>query len=148
MARCEQIVSTLTLVGQSQNYALTPAPAYDHELSTWIAGLDRQHVAIRRELGLRVPPSTTERLANSLASVFAKAATDLSALEAPPAAGSAQTRLAASLWRARDAYTSLAAVVPGQDAASLASARTQAEAGETAVNRALERFAWLGYAHP
>jgi hypothetical protein len=147
MARCEQVVSTLTLVGQSQSYALTPAPAYARALSTWIAGLDRQQLGIRRELGLRVPPATTERLAKSLASVFAKAATDLSALEAPPAAGSAQTRLAASLWRARDAYMNLASVVPGQDAASLASARTQAEAGEAAVNRALERFAWLGYAH-
>jgi hypothetical protein len=147
MATCEQVVSTLTLIGESQNYALTPAPSYARELTAWIATLDRERLAVRRGMSVRATPATTQRLAGRLVSILAKAASDLSALEAPPAAGPAQTRLAASLWRARDAYTTLASSAPSQDAVRLTAARAQIDSAEAGVSRSLERFAWLGYAH-
>jgi hypothetical protein len=147
MATCEQIVSTVTLIGQSQSYALTPAPAYARALTAWITVLDRERLAVRRKLGVQAGPAVAQRLAGTLASIFAKAASDLSALEAPPAAGPAQAQLAATLWRARDAYRALATLAPSQDAARLAPARVRIDAAEADVNQALERFAWLGYAH-
>jgi hypothetical protein len=146
MAACEQVVSTLTLAGQSQSYSLTPVPAYTHQLDAWFAAMDRERLSVRAGMARRPGPVTLQRLATRLEAIFAKAASGLSALEASLATGSAQVRLAASLWRARDAYAALAAVAIGQDPASLSSARKQIEGAETEVNWALERFAWLGYA--
>jgi hypothetical protein len=142
---CEHIVSTLTLVGQSQAYDLSPNPAYASQLSTSLAALDRQRVALRREMSHEEPSLTLERTAARLAGVFAHAAESLSALEPSLAVGRAQAALAAALVQARDAYKTLATAVREGGTAGVTAARSQVYQAEAAINVALEGFALLGY---
>jgi hypothetical protein len=145
MRTCEQIVSTLTLVGQSQSYDLTPSASYARQLTASIGRLDQQRLALRAEMGTHATFGTIQRAASRLASLFAAAAESLSALEPSLAAGRAQATLAASLLAARDAYTAFANAAGIGGPTALAAARKQVEQAETAVDSALEGFALLGY---
>jgi hypothetical protein len=145
MRACEQIVATLTLVEQSSSYDLVPEPEYARKLSASIGVLDRQRVALRREMSAGAPPSTVQRLAGSLAAGFAAEATSLSLLEPPSATGQAQATLSQSILQARDAYTALAAAVGSASAARSAIAQRQVDEAEAGVNAVLESFALLGY---
>jgi len=146
MQTCQQIVATLTLVGQSQSYDLTPEPAYARLLSASIATLDGQRVALRREMSARVTPPTLQRLATRLAAAFGVAATSLAALEPSTATGQAQIVLSSSILHARDAYRALAAAAGAASLPRMAAARQQVYEAETSVDNALESFALLGYA--
>jgi hypothetical protein len=145
MRTCQQIVATLTLIGQSQSYDLTPEPAYARRLGASIAALAAQRVALRREMGLRAPSATVQRLAGRLAAGFAHAAASLTALEPSLTIRQAQAVLSASLLRARDAYTTLAVAVSNGSPASFAAAQRQVSEAETGVDGALESFVLLGY---
>jgi hypothetical protein len=145
MRACQQIVATATLVGQSQLYELTPEPAYARELSSSLAALNGQRVALRRELAARTAPATAQRAASRCAEAFAIAGTSLSALEPPSAVHQAQTALADSISTARDAYAMLASAAAETNAARFALARNDVYQAEASVNGALERFALLDY---
>ena len=67
MRACQQIVATVTLVGQSQLYELTPEPTYARELSTSLKMLNGQRVALRPEIAARATPGTAKRVAARLA---------------------------------------------------------------------------------
>jgi hypothetical protein len=142
---CQQIVETVTRVGQDQLYELTPEPAYARELSASLGMLNVQRVAVRREMGTRATPATVQRLAARLAEAFASAGASLSALEPPLATHQAQTTLSDSISRAHEAYDALAAATGDESTARFAIARTQVYEAEASVNSALERFALLGY---
>jgi hypothetical protein len=146
MRTCQQIVATLTLVGRSQLYELTPEPTYARQLSGLLGVLNAQRVAMRRELGARATPTTVARLAARLAEGFANAAASLSALEPPQATGQAQSTLSAALSHAREAYAALAAAAADESTARFALARRQVYEAEAGVDHALEGFALLGYA--
>lgn len=145
MRTCEHIVATLTLVGQSQSYDLTPSTTYARQLSASIGRLDQQRLALRAEMGTQATFGTIQHAASRLASLFASAAESLSALEPSLAAGRAQAALAASLLAARDAYTAFANAAGIGGPTALAETRKQVEKAETSVDNALEGFALLGY---
>ena len=146
MRTCAQIASTLTLVGQSQSYALTPEPTYAREVSSSLHTLDVERVAARRELSQTAAPSTVQRLATRLANGYANAVASLSAVEPSFVAGQAQTTLSGALVQARAAYTGLAAAAGAESSSGYAAALTQVSGAEANVNAALEDFALLGYA--
>jgi hypothetical protein len=139
MRTCEQIAATLTLVGQSQSYAVVPEPGYASKVSAAIATLDSERVGLRREMGRGAAPGTMRRLAQRLANGFANAAASISVLEPSIVAGPAQAALSAALGQAREAYTALASN------ATSAAALTRVSEGEASVTAALESFALLGY---
>jgi len=145
MRTCEHIVFTLTLVGQSQSYDLSPSQTYAHQLTTSISALDSQRVALRREMSLQAPSVTLAQKATNLASVFAHAAESLSALEPSLAVGRTQAALAAALVQARDAYNAFATAVNEGGPAGLTAARQRVYEAEKAVDGSLEAFALLGY---
>lgn len=145
MRTCQQIVATLTLVGQSQSYDLTPEPTYARRLSASIAALDGQRVALRREMSAQATPPTVQRLAARLAAQFDIAATSLAALEPSAATGQAQIVLSSSILRARDAYSALAAAAGAASLPRMTVARQHVYEAETSVDNALESFSLLGY---
>ena len=145
MRACEKIVATLTLVGQSQSYDLTPEPNYASRISASIVALNRLRMTVRRELRPQASPATVQALATRLAHGFASAGTSLSRLEPSFAAGQAQSVLSASILETRDAYTALGAAAAGESASGYASARKRVYEAESNINWALENFALLGY---
>jgi hypothetical protein len=145
MATCERIVATLTLVGHTQSYDLTPEPGYARQLSRAIGAVDGQRVALRREMHQGAALSTVQALAARIADGFAKAGTSLSLLEPPLVAARAQKALRGSISQARDAYTALADAAGTRSAASYNAARATVDEAEARVSRALENFATLGY---
>ena len=145
MTACERIVATLTLVGHSQSYDLTPEPGYARQLSRGIGALDGQRVVLRREMHQRAALSTVQLLAARLADGFANAATSLSLLQPPLVAARAQRALKGSISQAHDAYAALAAAAGTRSAAGYNAARAQVDEAEASVSRALENFATLGY---
>jgi hypothetical protein len=141
---CEHIVATLTLVGQSQSYDLTPNPTYATRLSALIQTLDQQRLTMRREMRSLTGGAALQRDPARLASAFAGTAQSLAGLEPSLAAGRVQAALAASILQARDAYTAFAAAVKGEGA-TLTAARAQVYAAEASVDSSLANFALLGY---
>ncbi|MCW3068729.1 MAG: serine/threonine protein kinase [Solirubrobacterales bacterium] len=147
MRTCEHIVATLTLVGQSQSYDLTPNPTYARTLTASITALDQQRVAMRREMAQQAPSLALQQAATRLAGVFSHAAEALSALEPSLAVGRAQAGLAASLVRARDAYNAFATAINQGGPAGVTAARQLVYQAEASIDSALEGFALLGYKH-
>jgi hypothetical protein len=142
---CEHIVATLTLVGQSQSYDLTPNTTYATQLTASITALDQQRLVLRREMSVEVPSLALERTAIRLSAVFAHAAESLAPLEPSPAAGRAQGALASALMQARAAYAAFATAVKEGGPAGMNTARQRVYEAETKVDQALEDFALLGY---
>jgi hypothetical protein len=145
MRACEQIVATLTLVGQPPSYDLVPEQDYVRKLSAAIGVLNVQRGALRHAISLGAKPATVQRFAAGLAAGFAVAAASISLLEPAGAAGQEQAALTGSLLRARDAYTALAAAVAAHSPTRLADARGEIGEVETSIDAALESFALLGY---
>jgi hypothetical protein len=145
MRTCEHIVTTLTLVGQSQSYDLAPNETYARGLTTAVTLLDKQRVAMRREMSQQAPSLTLQRTAGRLAAVFGQTAASLSSLGPTLAVGRAHGALSASLLQARDAYKALAVAVASGGPAGVTAARQQVYAAEASVNRSLQGFALLGY---
>ncbi len=146
MRTCEQIVATLTLVGQQPSYDLAPEPGYARRLSASIGVLDAQRDASRREMRQGASLPTVQRGATRLAAGFANAAASLSLLEPSLfATTQAQAALSRSILRTRDAYTALAAAATAESPSRFAVARRQVYEAEAGVNAMLENFALLGY---
>jgi hypothetical protein len=146
MQTCQQIVATLTLVGQSQSYDLTPEPTYAHGLSAAITQLNAQRVVLRRAMSsAQLAPSALQRLATRLAGAFGVASASVSALQPSPASGQAQIVLSASVSHARDAYAELASAAGASSVPRMLAARALVGEAETSVDNALESFALLGY---
>jgi hypothetical protein len=144
LRQCERIVAKVTLESQAQN-DLNPDTAYAARLAALVTTLDSERVALRRQLGLARRPAQVRAAATKLAGTFATAATSLSALEPPLAAGTAASGLAAALGRARDGYRALATAATSEEPAAYALARERLQGDEAGVDRALERFALIGY---
>ena len=144
LQQCEQIVAKVALVGQS-SYELSPNTGYASQLTALIAALDRERLALRREM--RTQPTSVGALATTLADRFASAATSVAALEPPLAASAAQAALASSLVRAHDAYVALAGTAAIEGPAGYSGAERRVNEAEAGVDTALESFALLGYNH-
>ncbi len=145
LAQCEQIVASLTPIGQSSTYDLTPDTAYGLRLGTLIEVLNKERLTLRREMRIHATPASVGSLATTLAGRFAAAAASLAALESPPVAGPAQAVLESSILRARDTYRALAAASTAEDLAGYDVTLAQVNAAEAGVDTALEGFALLGY---
>jgi hypothetical protein len=145
MGACERIVATLTLVGHSQSYDLTPEPGYARQLSRVIESLDAQRAALRREMHERAVLSTVQQLAVQLAEGFANTATSLSLMEPPLVASRAQASLKSAVSGAHDAYVALATAAGAGSPSRYNAARAQVDEAEASVSSALETFATLGY---
>ncbi|MGA2319710.1 MAG: hypothetical protein ABSG95_03065 [Solirubrobacteraceae bacterium] len=147
LSACERMVSTITVQGQSHSYQLDPEPVYARRLGAVIGALDRERLAVRREMSQRPSPAAVSGLATTIAGSFNAAAASLSGLEPPLAAGPAQAELATTLLRARDTYQALAAAAGAGSPAGYAPAQNQVNEAEAKVNSALESFVLLGYGH-
>ncbi len=143
---CEQIVATVTLVGET-SYPLSPSAAYADQLGALIGSLDKERLRLRSEISASSAPATLSTLAKALASRFAGTAASLTALEAPQAASAAQAALATALEVAGTAYVQLSRAAAAEDPAEYDGAEQRVTAAEAAVNTALESFALLGYNH-
>jgi phosphohistidine phosphatase SixA len=145
MRACEQTVSGVTVVGQSQPYQLTPQPGYAAQISSAIASLDHLRGSLKSELQPQVSAERAQLLTERLARGFAQAAAALSRVEPAPAAAQVQAALASSIARARDGYTSLASAAGGRDAPAYKVAQKRVLDAEADVDRTLQAFVLLGY---
>ncbi len=144
LRQCEQIAAGLTLVGRSPS-DLTPDAGYASSLKRLIDTLDGERQKLRGDMRATAAPSALRRLATTLAERFAVTAKELTVLEPPLPAGSAQAALAGSMLRARVAYSVLASAARAEDPAGYTTAKASVEQAETAVDGALQTFALLGY---
>jgi hypothetical protein len=147
MRTCEGVVASVTQLGETQSYSLTPDPAYARSLGAALATLDRQRLEVATELRSSPAPPRMGALATRLASSFAAAANALSALEAPVPVANAQASLLQALGACRSAYAALARTAAAAPASALAGI-ARARASEGGVDQALEGFALLGYGRP
>lgn len=145
MRECEQTVSGVTVVGQSQVYQLAPEPGYAAGISAAIAALDRLRVSLKRELHPQVSAERAQQLATRLAGGFARADASLAKLEGAAAVEPLQTALSSAVQRARDGYTALADAAGERDAPAYTAAQKRISAAESDVDLALENFVLLGY---
>jgi hypothetical protein len=146
LGECEQIVATVTVVGQA-SYPLTPNATYAGQLSGLIETLNSERATLRRQLSASTAPGTQSAIATRLADRFASVAASLAAITAPQAANAAQVALANALVQAHAAYAGLAAAAATGEVAGYNEAERQVSAAEASVNTALENFALLGYNH-
>lgn len=146
LAKCEQIVASLTLVGQSTS-DLTPDGAYASRLSGLLKTLEAERRSLRLRLSRGAAATSIAGAAGSLGARFASTSTSLATLEPPAVAGPAQVALARSLLGASVAYKALAAAAQAESLTRYQQARTQVSAAEAGVDGALESFALLGYSH-
>ena len=144
-ATCERIVATLTLVGHSQSYDLTPEPGYAHQLSRIVGSLDAQRAVLRREMHQLAVLSTVRQLAARLAERFANTATSLALMEPPLVVSRAQASLKSAISQAHEAYVALADAAGARNPSLYNAARAQVDEAEAGVDSALETFATLGY---
>jgi len=144
--QCREIVASVTLVGQA-TYSLSPNAGYAGQLATALEALDKERVAIRREIHKSTVLRAVSPLASALAERFASAATSLTALEAPQAASAAQAALLTALTQAHVAYLALAGAASSEEAARYGAAEARVSAAEAGVDSALENYALLGYNH-
>jgi hypothetical protein len=145
LSQCEQIVSSVALVGQT-SYNLTPDAGYAAELAAAMSALDRERVKLRAEIHERATVASVAPLATALSERFADAAATLAPLEPPQAAVTAQTALASALQQGQSAYAALASASESESTEAYDAAHRQVDAAEAKVNAALESFALLGYA--
>jgi hypothetical protein len=145
MQECEQAVSGVTVVGQSQVYQLAPEREYAARISASISPLDRLRGSLKRQLQPQVTAERAQQLATQLAAGFAQAGASLSRLEAPTAAAPLQSALSSSIQRARDGYAALAAAAGERSASGYTAAQKRISAAESDVDWALENFVLLGY---
>jgi hypothetical protein len=142
MRTCEQIVATLKLAVQTQSYILTPDSTYAQQVSALLGPVSAARATLRREPGSQPARAVVQGLESALA----QAATSLSALQSPPAAGQAHAALSNALWRARDAYAALTAAAGTGSPGAYGAARARVSTAEKSVDAALGSFALLGYA--
>jgi hypothetical protein len=145
MAACEQAVSGVTVVDQSQIYELTPEPGYAARISAAIASLDRLRVSLKRELHPQITAERTEQLATQLGEGFAQAGESLVRLEPSAAAVGVQKALASAMQRAHDGYVALASAAAERSLSSYTAAQERITAAEADVDWALENFVLTGY---
>jgi hypothetical protein len=145
MRACEQAVSGLTVVGQSQIYQLTPEAGYAASISTAIGTLDRLRVALTRELRPQVSAARAQQLAGRLGDGFAAAAETLSRVEPSASAVQVQKALRVAMRRARDGYRALAMASSEQSLSAYTAAQKRISAAEGDVDWALENFVLIGY---
>jgi hypothetical protein len=146
MNQCEQIVASVTLVGQT-TYNLSPSAAYASQVVAVIKTLDEQRATLRHEIHASTAFSGVGPLASTLADRFESAAKSLTALEAPQAASAAQAALVTAMTRAHAAYAALSRAASSEEVASYNAAAAQISTAETGVDSALENYALLGYNH-
>ena len=144
--QCEQIVASVTLVGQT-TYNLSPSASYASQVAAPIAALQKERLTLRREIHASTALNGVVAPASTLADRFEGATTALSALEAPQAASAAQAALVTALTQAHAAYAALASAASSDAAASYSTAARQVSTAEVAVDSALEDYALLGYNH-
>jgi hypothetical protein len=145
MRACEQAVSGVTVVGQSQVYQLAPEPGYAAAISAAISSLDRLRVSLERELHPQISAGRAQQLASQLAGGFEQAAASLSKVEGSAAVEPVQAALESAIQHARDGYAELATAAGERDAAAYASAQKRISAAESDVDGALESLVLLGY---
>jgi hypothetical protein len=145
MQQCEQAVSGVTVIGQSQVYQLAPEREYATKISASISPLDRLRVSLKRQLQPQVTAERARQLATQLAAGFAQAGASLSHLEAATAAVPLQSALSSSIRRARDGYAALAAAAGERSASGYTAAQKRISLAESDVDWALENFVLLGY---
>ncbi len=144
LEECEQIVSSLSLAGQSTS-DVTPDPVYAHRLALLVAGIDGARRVSRARMRSASEPGVLAKYSVSLSTRFLHGAGRLARLEAPPVAGAAQVVLARAMIAAGGAYGALAQAARSQNPARFHDARLRVGAAEDAVDAALENFALLGY---
>jgi hypothetical protein len=147
MHQCEQTVAQITLPGQSL-YALSPDGGYAAQLGKLLANLDRQRLALRKEMQVHDTPAEVASLATALAGRFASAAASIRTLEPPQSAGAVQAALANSVLNAHDAYEALATATAAATAGrspEIDAAQARVSSAEAEVDTALENYALLGY---
>jgi hypothetical protein len=142
---CERSVATLRLAGQSQTYDLMPPPEYAQRLSAAISALDSQRATLRARMGTGASPRAVSGAAARLALAFGATAASLSGLEPTLATAQAGAVLSGAVLSAHAAYARLATAAGHGSEAEFAAARAGVERAEAGVDRALERFALLGY---
>jgi hypothetical protein len=146
LAQCEQIVTTVTLVGES-SFELSPNAGYAGQLGTLIGRLDKERLRLRREIRASTVPARLSALASTLASRFADVASSLASLEPPQAATAAQAALTTALMDAHAVYMMLSAAAAAEDAGAYGEAEQKVNTAEASVDTALQNFALLGYNH-
>ncbi len=144
---CEQIAAKLTLQVEAESYELlTPDAGYAHLIGAAFARADGVRRALRSAMRPNTSPGSLAAIATRLTAGLAEAAESLSTLQPPPAAGWAHTALSTALWRARAAYSALAAAARAGIPARYAAARNLVDDAEENLSSALRSFALIGYA--
>jgi hypothetical protein len=146
LQQCEQIVATVTLVGET-SFDLSPNASYAGQLEKLIGKLQEERLRLRREIRASTVPARLSSLASTLAARFAGASTSLVSLEPPQAATAAQAELTTALMSAHAAYVTLSTAAAAEDSAAYSEAEQKVSTAEAGVDAALQNFALLGYNH-
>jgi hypothetical protein len=141
---CEQIVGTLSLVGEPSS-ELHPDAAYGARLQDIVQRLQRERTALRRRMGAGEGAQKVGSLAAALGGVYSSASKTLARVEVPLAAGATQAALLHALRRARDAYRELSTAAEIGDLVRYEAARQGVETAEREVDLGLESVSLLGY---
>jgi len=142
---CAQVVDAVTRVGQPLGYDLSPVAAYARSLAGVLASVQKGRATVAQAAGAHGATTRLGGLAARLGQQLQAAASSLQALEAPAAAQAAQSALLLAARGASGAYAALSAAVRARDVAAYAAARARVVEAEAGINRALRRFALLGY---
>jgi hypothetical protein len=144
LRECEQIVATLTLVGQAAE-DLTPDPTYRQGLAGVLAGLRARRARGAETLAGNPARTAFAAVVEAAAARYGAGAKALAALEPPPVAAAAQSALTEAIHHAGLADRGLAEAVDSNSAAGYSRARVRLLDAEGALQASLGSFALLGY---
>ena len=138
-ADCESVASTLRLTGL-RALPVAPGGAYGDALSSVLARLDGERLALRRQLaGARTRPEQA-RAAGGLAAAYATSVARVRGIAYSPFAKPSHLALEAALRLASRRYVTLARGARAGDEAGYARAASRAEAAEKNVDAGIRRL--------
>jgi hypothetical protein len=143
-AVCERVAQSLQLK-RGHALALGPSRSYQQHLNELVKTLDATRIARRAELASARSPAEQVRIAEALATAFARARVTGARERPSPREAAADRRILASIDAGASAYQQLAQAASIDSVARYDDARTGVRRGEQRLRAALGALTTLGY---
>jgi hypothetical protein len=141
---CDQVAATLRVVDATP-YSLAPSTSYADLLSSTFKTLDSSTSGPLSQLKSAQTESAQASASRDVAKAYATAASALSAATVTPMVHDANAAVAAALKQTGDGYTAAADAAQAGNASAYQTASDQIAAGQSALSKANEQLAALGY---
>jgi hypothetical protein len=139
VADCDSVAATLRLDGM-RTLPLGGAGPYAQAVSSVLARLDGERLAVRRQLADAARPAEQAHAAASLAAAFAAAASDVARARPTPFARPSHVALVGALREAQRAYAALAVAARARDRRTYARVSSRVDAAEKKVDVSIRRL--------